>query len=391
MARRRRGEGSVFKEPGRQWAIRWYEGGRQRYRGGFDSKALAERVLVRIRGELAIRRSGLPADPRAVPPLGELAPDWLERRKKTHAAGAEDASRWNKHLEPAFGRLRPDQVDTAAIRSFVESRRGLIKPGTTRVVVAILSSLYEDLLERGLVTSNPCRRLPKSILRQMRSDHDPTTTPFVERWGDVRRIFLTLPEPLSVAFAIGAMGGLRTGEVFALRWPSVDIEGKRILVSESVKGLTKDRESRPVPLQDDLAPVLKAWRLKTGGRGLVIPPMRSDGEHVDKSTPAQHLRQVLIDLDLPPLEPKPWYQATRHTFASHWAMAGRDLRELQKILGHASITDTERYAHLSPGYWREGAHQALRLDLTPAGDRPPAQIKQPSPSAAVLAKRKHRK
>jgi hypothetical protein len=88
---------------------------------------------------------------------------------------------------------------------------------------------------------------------------------------------------------------------------------------------------------------------------------------------------VLTKLDLPPLEPKPWYQATRHTFASHWAMAGRDLRELQAILGHASITDTERYAHLSPGYWREGAHQAIRVDLTPAGDREPTRIEKSSP------------
>jgi hypothetical protein len=39
----------------------------------------------------------------------------------------------------------------------------------------------------------------------------------VEKLADVRRIYLDLPEPLSVAYAIGALGGLRTGEVFALR------------------------------------------------------------------------------------------------------------------------------------------------------------------------------
>jgi integrase len=210
----------------------------------------------------------------------------------------------------------------------------------------------------------------------MRSDHDPTTTPFVERLSDVRRIFLALDEPLNVAYAIGALAGLRTGEVFALRWPSVDLEAKRILVSESVRGPTKDREPRPIPLQDALVPVLKIWKLKGGGTGLVVPPLRSDGRHVDKSTPAQRLRGVLVELNLPPLEPKPWYQATRHTFASHWAMAGRDLRELQAILGHASITDTERYAHLSPGYWREGAHQAIRVDLAPGGTSEPMEMRE---------------
>jgi integrase len=46
----------------------------------------------------------------------------------------------------------------------------------------------------------------------------------------VRCIFLALEEPLSIAYAIGALGGLRTGEVFALRWASVDLGGRRILV-----------------------------------------------------------------------------------------------------------------------------------------------------------------
>lgn len=365
MRRRPRGAGTIFKK-GDGWAIRYGPRSASVFEGGFRSKLEADQRLTLVRAEAMQRRLGVATDPRLAPALGELAKPWLERRLITHAAGAEDGSRWRKHLAPAFGHLRPDQVDTARLRAFVESRRGIIRPGTVRVVVALLSSLFEDLLERGIATHNPCRRMPKSLLRQMRSEHDPKTTPFIHRLADVRRVFLALEEPLDVAFAIGAMAGLRTGEVFALQWPSVDLTGRRIMVSESVGGLTKDREPRPVPILDPLLPVLKAWHVKTGGKGLVIPPLRSDGEHVDKSTPAQHLRKVLVDLELPPLEPKPWYQATRHTFASQWAMAGRPMRELQAILGHASISDTERYAHLAPGYWSEGVHSALAIDLSPS-------------------------
>jgi hypothetical protein len=56
-------------------------------------------------------------------------------------------------------------------------------------------------------------------MRLIRPTHDPKKTPFTERLEDVRRIFLALAEPLNIAYAIGALGGLRTGEVFALRWP----------------------------------------------------------------------------------------------------------------------------------------------------------------------------
>jgi integrase len=365
MKRRPRGSGTVIRE-GAGWAIRYGPRAAKKYEGGFRTRAEAERRLTLVRAEAMHRRLGVATDPKLAPTLAALAEPWLERRKATHAAGAEDGYRWHKHLVPFFGHLRPDDLDAARLRAFVEAKRGEIAPGTLRVVVAVLSSLYEDLLERGLATVNPARRLPKSILRLVRPDHDPRTTPFLERLEDVRRVFLALPEPLHVAYALGALGGLRTGEVFALRWTSVDLDARQMVVSESVKGATKDRDPRPVPILDPLLPVLKAWRLRHPGTGLVVPPLRCDGRHVDKKTPGNALRKALPALGLERAG-LGWYEATRHTFASQWAMAGRPLRELQKILGHSSIAITERYAHLAPGYWAPGVHAALAVDLSRGG------------------------
>ena len=41
----------------------------------------------------------------------------------------------------------------------------------------------------------------------------------------------------------------------------------------------------------------------------------------------------------------PWYQATRHTFASHWIGSGRPIAQVAAILGHSTTWVTERYAH----------------------------------------------
>lgn len=101
---------------------------------------------------------------------------------------------------------------------------------------------------------------------------------------------------------------------------------------ESVKGPLKDKDSRVVPVQDALGPVLAARKLKSGGEGRVIPPMRSDGEHCDEHTLWKRLRAALKDLKLPRIT---WYQATPHTFASQWAMAGGSLAKLKKMLGNA--------------------------------------------------------
>lgn len=378
--RRQWGKGSVYRTA-RGWGIRWREGGQRRRRAGFATKDDAERVLDAVLGRVALDDAGMPAEPVLLPVLSSLAEDWLERRKLTHRAGAEDGYRWKRHLAPYFGHLRPDEIDTARIRAFIVQKLATgANPATVRVYVAILSGLLNELVEQGKLERNPAVALPRSVRRLMRPTHDPRTTPFVERLADVRRIYLALEEPLSIAYAIGALGGLRTGEVFALKWEHVDLLARRIHVRESVKGPLKDKDSRMVPILDALAPVLEAWKLKSGGKGRVIPPLRRDGKKIDKHTPGKRLAAALKKLGLavpgfglPTPEKKDqklWYWCTRHTFASHWVLQGRSIEKLSKILGHYSVVVTERYAHLRPDLFIDEERAALPVDLTPGEAKP---------------------
>jgi integrase len=111
-----------------------------------------------------------------------------------------------------------------------------------------------------------------------------------------------------------------------------------------VRGPLKDKDSRMVPILDALAPILAAWKLRTGGEGLVIPPLRCDGEKIDKHTPGIYLRAALEQLGLTRAG-LGWYEATRHTFASQWVMGGASIEKLKEILGHYSVVMIERYAH----------------------------------------------
>ncbi len=374
--RRQWGRGSVQRGANGMWKIRWCEAGRRLTRGGFATRDDAERVLAKKLGDLAQGRTGLAHDSRKAPKLGELAPEFLKRRKSTHRAGAEDGYRWRKHLAPFFEHLRPAEVDAARIRAFIEAKRAEgVNPATIRIFVAILSALLTDLVERRLAHSNPCRSLPRSTMRLMRPTHDPRTTPFVEKLEDVRRIFLELPEPLNVAYAIGALAGLRTGEAFALKWEHVDLTARRMHVRESVSGPLKDKDSRVVPILDALLPILKTWRSKTGGEGLIIPPMRRDGDNIKTagggSTTGKYLRSTLKKLSLarPGLG---WYEATRHTFASQWVLAGGSIEKLKEILGHYSVVVTERYAHLRPDLFPASDLATIALNLVPS----PAEVRQ---------------
>jgi integrase len=379
--KRAHGQGNVYQRGGGGWRIRWREGGRRRYASGFTSRELAQDVLVKILSDVAAGRAGLPPDPKSIPTLKELAEDWLDRRVLTNRSHRDDRSRWDNHLVKFFGHHRPADVTPAEIRRFAELKltKGLSST-TVGHIVRLLSVFFSDLVERGIAQVNPVRALPRTTRRLLRNAHDPRTTPFLEKLDDVRRVFLALSDRYGVMFAIGALGGLRPGEVLGLHWADVDLDANRIMVHQQVHrgelGPVKDDESRVVPILAPLAPVLAAWKLATGGKGLLFPPLAakrggrpgSPPRFVREHTLGTRLRAVLdkLELNRPGLN---WYRCTRHTFASQWVIGGGSVEKLAKILGHASITTTERYAHLRVDLFRESDLRAVAVDLSrPSGE-----------------------
>ena len=211
MATRRRtkGTGEVYRRDNGTWAVRWRENGRRRYQGGFPSKTLADALLAKIRLELAHGRAGLPPDPTGFPTLAAEASRWLERRRLTHRAWRDDVSRWNVHLAPFFGHLRPADVDAGRIRAFVEDRLRAVtgkdedgnpttlNPATVGHAVRLLSTFFSDLIERPRetgVTANPVRSLPRSTRKLFKATHRPKDTPYIKQLSDVQALHAKLAE-----------------------------------------------------------------------------------------------------------------------------------------------------------------------------------------------------
>ena len=96
---------------------------------------------------------------------------------------------------------------------------------------------------------------------------------------------------------------------------------------------TKNGQSRAVPISPDVQKVILEQGLPSGRLFMSCrSAFRSAYERCGFDTPRQ-LTHIL-----------------RHTFASHFMMAGGDILTLQRILGHSSIQVTMRYAHLSPSH-----------------------------------------
>lgn len=125
-------------------------------------------------------------------------------------------------------------------------------------------------------------------------------------------------------------GGLRVSEACGLRW--ADVQAK----AHTVKVLGKGGKERLVALPDLCwAPLLKLAR--TGDYVFGEQPL-------NPRTAYQMVRDAGAAAGLvKPLHP----HALRHSYATHLLASGADLRVLQELLGHTSLTATQKYTHLS--------------------------------------------
>ena len=344
-----------------------------------------------------LERGGLPPDDDSIPRFAYFGDHWIERHKELLRSSGDDASRWRCHVRPAFGDLRPAQVDAAAIRKFVEAK---LKEGldltTVGHCVRLVSRIFGDLIERPRETGasvNSVKALPKSTRRLYKSRHDPKKVPFIEALQVVEGIATKLAEPFATMYATGVYAWLRTGEILGLSVEDVDLAGRRLQIRNQVQfgrlGPLKDEDAGTVPIQDALLPRLEAQLARVGRRvGPLFPTTRANGGG-HKRAPSKYVsihtlhdrfaeackavgRQDVLDWEMP------WYQSTRHTGASLWVMHGGDIAKLAVWMGHSTTWVTERYAHVRPGIYSHEDLGRLSIDsrLTPTAVTTPAEKRQ---------------
>ena len=240
-------------------------------------------------------------------------------------------------------------VDRLAIRGFMAhlTRRGLSKRSIARALSAV-RGFYRFLHRNEVVDANPARAVGSPKLeRYLPSYLDRAQIDLVFQAAEVRAWEGRFNDVRNLAILeLFYSTGMRLSELRGINRGDLD------LVSQQVKVTGKGRKQRIIPVGDHASLALRNYEAKRDELA------RQVGARVDRtafflSVHGRRLTtrsiQLVVTKFLGQIDENAGLSthSLRHTFATHLLDAGADLRAVQELLGHASISTTQIYTHTS--------------------------------------------
>jgi site-specific recombinase XerD len=228
-----------------------------------------------------------------------------------------------------FFNASPDTLGPDHIRSFlVHLSESGCSQSTFRQYLAALRFLYRTTLKRDwTLEAIPLPRREKPLPQIISPD-------------EVARLFDHVPSRKHrLALMIAYSAGLRVSEIAALRLSDIDSRRMAIRVHRS-----KGNKDRYVPLSPLLLDALRDYYRAERPVTWLFPGIRP-GKHMSVNPIQDACRRAARSAGLPShVTPK----SLRHCFATHLLEAGANIRLIQALLGHTSLSTTALYTHVSP-------------------------------------------
>ncbi|MCY4480569.1 MAG: site-specific integrase [Rhodospirillales bacterium] len=268
------------------------------------------------------------------PQFADFVTEFMRRQGRRWKLSTRNSNRHliDRHLVPFFGTMPVAEIARADVQRWFDSMSAT--PGTANRALPVLSVMMRqaELWDFRPQGSNPCRNMRryKTAPRERFLSLD-----------ELKRLGFVLDhaedKQATAAIRLLLFTGARSSEITRLRWDW--IRGTRAVLPDSKTG------PKAIQLPPPARAVLNALPRK--GR-FVFPNRRGNGPMTDLGLRWQKLRD-LAGLDGVRIHDR------RHTFASHAVMSGLDLYTVGRLLGHADVASTERYAHLADEHVRAAA------------------------------------
>jgi integrase len=309
--------------------------------------------------------------------LAEFLHRWLAHMRpqispRTHERYTELVT---KNIIPALGsvtlsRLHAVQISEAYTRALVSGRRdgkGGLSPASVHYQHRVLKKAIGQAVKWGLLPGNLLDAVdPPRVERTRMQTYDMAQT--------AEALALARPTRLYVAVLLALLCGLRRGEITALRWRNVDLEGAQLAIVESTEQTsktirlkeTKTGRARTVALPSLVVDELRRHRIEQAQELLQIG-IRQDGESFvyarEDGQPMQprSLTHAWDQFRARTTLPRIRFHDLRHSHATHLLAGNVHPKIASERLGHSKVGITlDLYSHVLPGMQ---ADAAARVDL----------------------------
>lgn len=262
---------------------------------------------------------------------------------------------YRRELERLRGSLTGDEpsatvdwpkVSTDELRRFLADRSEQVGRRSLGRTVSVVRSFFSYLRRTGASEGNPASvigvpKFSKTLPRYLSEGDLETVLSDREVIDEAGARDLALLELLYGS-------GLRAAETVGLDWADVSVDERRVHVRAG-----KGNKDRIVPMSRaarDALRALSAVQTTSGtSRGSAQPVFRNQrGTRLAVRSVGRIVNAAMERAGLPPMNP----HALRHSCATHLLDDGADLRSIQDLLGHASLTTTQKYTHVSLSHLR---------------------------------------
>jgi len=228
-------------------------------------------------------------------------------------------------------------IDHLGIRFYLAElrRRGLKKSSLARKL-AVLRSFFKYLRREGLVRANPASlvnipRQEKPLPAFLTIDQ---AAALMESPTEQDRFFMRDRAILETFYSTG----IRLSELAGLNLEDIDLDSGLV----RIRG--KGKKERIVPIGSKAIEALKKYLeirgVQSNGQALFL---NRSGDRLTTRSVERVVKRYTNRMGLPEVSP----HGLRHSFATHLLEDGADLRAIQELLGHSSISTTQRYTHLN--------------------------------------------
>jgi len=261
--------------------------------------------------------------------------------------------------------VQPAAVDADHVRAWLASLHRRRSPATMGRKLASVRCFFRWLVREGVRGDDPTaglpmpkleKRLPRPLsvddCEQLITKDERVVNQSAPEGGDRarRHTWMSLRDRALVELLYGT--GIRIGELVALDVRDLELRAQEVRV------MGKGGKERIVPIPAQAREALSAWLDVRRHPGLMSEPLfislRARREEQPRRLAAREARRILgeraVRADLGEhVHP----HRLRHSYATHLLDMGADLREIQELLGHASLSTTQKYTAVSIEHLRD--------------------------------------